>query len=906
MQIQKYSGLYMPDGTPVLTQEYAEYIRNLESPKMIIDQLGGQENMLASPADIIIGGGRRGGPLLVDTQVVTPFGYRRIGDLKAGDIISGTDGGMQRVVYRKDHGRLPSYKLKFIDGSEVIASYDHLWNVRQTCYISKKRTLNGLSLKDDYRVWTTEMIVDFLKRKENGEKKTGHLLVPLCEPVKFTNGHKRYGIDPYHVGVILGDGCITNAFMKHNNIMFTSADAEIVESFRDVYPDIHSRTASKPIDYIFKSENFVKALKNWKLAGHTADKKFVPSALKFGTVEERWAVLQGLMDTDGTIDKRGHCAFTTISERLAADVKFLVNSLGGLATISKGECFYTYNGVRKQASDAYHVYIRTNDSGRLFRLPRKKALSTKYNGGISELGRRIVGYEYVGEQECCCIAVNNTNSLFMVGDFIVTHNSKSYSILLEGKKDTDKKNFRGLILRNEKPDLEDLIEVSDEVYGQEGTYNRSQNDMTWYFDSGAKIKFSYYADEWEAFKRRFQGKQFAYIAIDEITHCPYKKFKYLLTDNRNAYGIRTRFWGTCNPDPDSWVATLLINGGWIGDDGYPIPEMDGVIKYCYMQGDDVNEIVYGDTREEVFELCKQDILKHWRAEYEQYGSPAELSIKSIAFVEAKLDQNRILMKSNPQYIANLMNQDEEQQARDLDGNWKFRAVGNDMIKMDDMFAFYDNAWQGEQEDSTLYATADVALQGGDNFVMWLWQGFHIKDVYVCRTNSKTLVGVIQEKLAEWGVQQENFTYDFQGLGQLLEGWFPDAVKFNNQAAPIAVSKAEESGIKNLYKDLKAQCACLFVKKLRNGELSIDNALLDLVFDGHGYGKTQLRDILMRERKCIRQTKESLGKAFKLIDKADMKKIIGHSPDFFESLIFRMIFTLKVKKKTKVKGLWMVA
>ena len=170
MQIQKYSGLYMPDGTPVLTQEYAEYIRKLESPKMIIDQLGGQENMLASPADIIIGGGRRGGPLLVDTQVVTPFGYRRIGDLKAGDIISGTDGGMQRVVYRKDHGRLPSYKLKFIDGSEVIASYDHLWNVRQTCYISKKRTLNGLSLKDDYRVWTTEMIVDFLKRKENGEK----------------------------------------------------------------------------------------------------------------------------------------------------------------------------------------------------------------------------------------------------------------------------------------------------------------------------------------------------------------------------------------------------------------------------------------------------------------------------------------------------------------------------------------------------------------------------------------------------------------------------------------------------------------------------------------------------------------------------------------------------------------
>lgn len=484
--------------------------------------------------------------------------------------------------------------------------------------------------------------------------------------------------------------------------------------------------------------------------------------------------------------------------------------------------------------------------------------------------------------------------------------SKSYSLLMEALEDVQNNNFRALILRNEKPDLADLVEVSHELYHQYGDYNKSLIDMTWNFYSGAKLKFSFYEGDYESFKKRFQGKQYAYIGLDEITHCPYKKFKYLLTDNRNAYGIRTRFIGTCNPDPDSWVAQFLFDGGWLDNEtGYPIPEMDGVVRYCYMPGNDVNEIVWGDTREEVYEKCKEDIMKHWKPAFEEFGTPAELSIKSVAFVIGRLEDNKKLMKSNPEYLANLMNQDEEQQSRDLDGNWKFRSAGDDLIKMDDMMNFYDNSYQCTDDD-TLYMTIDVALQGGDNCVMWLWQGKHIKDVYVCRYDSKTLENVVKAQMMEWGVEEENVTYDFQGIGQILEGHMPDAIKFTNQAAPIAPSEKEQDGYKKLYKDLKAQCAVMLYKALRDEELSIDNHLLDRVFDGHGYGKTKLRDILMRERKCIRRTKESTGKAFQLINKDDMKKIIGHSPDFFESLLFRFIFDLRLKRKhKKAKNTWCI-
>lgn len=483
--------------------------------------------------------------------------------------------------------------------------------------------------------------------------------------------------------------------------------------------------------------------------------------------------------------------------------------------------------------------------------------------------------------------------------------SKSYSLLLEALKNAQTRNFRSIILRNEKPDLQDLVDTSYEVFSQYGTYNKSLIDMTWNFHTGGFLKFNYYEGDFESFKKRMQGKQFAFIGIDEITHCPYKKFKYLMTNNRNAYGIRSRFWGTCNPDPDSWVATFLFDGGWLDyETGYPIPEMDGVVKYCYMPGNEVSEIVWGETREEVFEKCKDDIMKHWKAEYASCGTPAEIAIKSVCFVEAKLSDNKILYESDPGYVGNLMNQDEEQQSRDLDGNWKFRSAGDDLIKMDDMLRFYDNAFQTSQDDQ-LYATADIALQGGDNFVMWLWRGMHLKDVYVCRFDSKTLIEVIKAKISEWGVPEENFAYDFQGIGQILEGHFPNAVKFINQAAPIADSKKEEEGIKRLYKDLKSQCAVMLYKAFRDNEISIDPHLLDMVFDGHGYGHTRLREILMKERKCIRRTKESHGKAFQLISKHDMKKIIGHSPDFFESLLFRFVFFLSKKKHKKAKNIWCI-
>ena len=479
--------------------------------------------------------------------------------------------------------------------------------------------------------------------------------------------------------------------------------------------------------------------------------------------------------------------------------------------------------------------------------------------------------------------------------------SKTFSLLLRALNYVYSPNFNGIIFRREKPDLDGIIDIHDQVFGQFGTYNRSDNDKAWYFNNGGKLKLNYYNDAFEEFKNRFQGHQYCYIGIDEITQMPYNKFKYLVTCNRNAYGLKNYIFGTCNPDPDSWVRKFI--DWWIGEDGYPIPERDGIIRYCFMDGDDPNSIYWGDTKEEVYEQCKDIIDPLWNDTYEKQGlTKADVFVKSVTFVKAALEDNVKLLLSDPTYLANLAGQDEEQRMRDLGGNWNWKATGTDLIKMADLEAVFNNAIQ--EGDKVRRASCDIAFTGGDNLVMWLWEGNHILDLFVCRTDSRTVVATVKEKLNEWGVLEENMTYDLNGIGQYFKGYFPSAVPFNNMAAPIAQSSADARGIKYLYANLKSQCAYMFYKQITELEVSIEARLLDKKFSGNGFENRPLRDILQKERKCFRRSAQSEDKGFALIKKSEMKKIVGHSPDFWESLFYVNIFKLRKIIHKKPKGLWM--
>ena len=529
----------------------------------------------------------------------------------------------------------------------------------------------------------------------------------------------------------------------------------------------------------------------------------------------------------------------------------------------------------------------------------------KIDQSFLDLGVKVFTNKYIEElreerSNNKIIAQKGSQELFLANDADVRifggkrGGSKTYSLLLEALPEVDNQNFFASLLRKEKEDSKKtggMIDKSDGIYNQFGIYNKSQQDMTWYFYNKGKLKFDYYSDSYDDFVKRFQGLELSYIGVDEITHMQYKYFKYLLTCNRNAHNIKNRFVGTCNPDPDSWVAPFI--DWWIDEDGYPIPERNGVIRYFFMYGDTVNEIYWGDTRMEVYEQAASRIDKIWKPEFEKFGKKEDMFIKSMTFIEGKLEENIKLMESDPAYLANLANQSEEQVARDLDGNWKFKTAGIGLISFDDISEkLCRNAHQIEGKRCV---TCDVAFEGGDKCVFWYWEGHHARAIRVCTVDSKKTVEFAKEFLEQHNVIEEDFCYDVNGLGQVFKGYLPKAIPFNNKAMP-------SNGDRSMFENLKAECAYRFVERLKARGYSIDPSIVSQRYSGTGYKLNSVRDILINERKAVARDELDTDKNWKLITKQEMKKNVGHSPDFIEAFFIREYFDL-MKPEIKRRGLY---
>ena len=281
---------------------------------------------------------------------------------------------------------------------------------------------------------------------------------------------------------------------------------------------------------------------------------------------------------------------------------------------------------------------------------------------------------------------------------------KTMGLLLEPLRHNQNKEFGAVIFRRTTPQITNpgaLWDSSAKLYPFAGAKS-NKTALTWTFNSGAKIKFSHLEYEKNVFD--WQGAEVTYIGFDELTHFTRFMFFYLLSRNRSTCGVRPYIRATCNPDPDSWVAELI--SWWIGDDGYPIPERQGVIRFFVRDGDGM---IWGDTIEEVIELAAYflDPL------VEKSGQPAENFIKSMTFIGGTVYENKKLMEVDPGYLANLAAQDEENKAQLLDGNWKVKINPSDIfnyIRFKDVFS-NDFVEEGES-----HICVDVAMMG-DNKLM---------------------------------------------------------------------------------------------------------------------------------------------------------------------------------------------
>ncbi|MGW1801671.1 LAGLIDADG family homing endonuclease [Streptomyces sp. NPDC001984] len=351
----------------------------------------------------------------LDSLVATPTGWTRMGDLTEGSAVIGSDGRATTVTGVFDRGELPIYRVTTSDGATVEAAGDHLWRV-WTAEDRHRKRKNGEHRNHEGRVLTTDAIAEMIK--------AGRVIhLPMVQPVQYEESGTPLPLDPYLLGLLIGDGGMTKA------VTFFSADPELHTAVQAALPegDILRPTAYDPRDAYLRGGATLAALRELGLQGHRSEDKFIPEPYKRASVEDRLALLRGLMDTDGAMEKTG-ALFYTSSVRLAADVRELVESLGGTASTStKTPTYRTPQGELRAGLLAFRLRVRLPEGVCPFTLPRKA--ERWWNGRPKQMAmkpwRIIKQVTYVGTKPARCIRVAAEDHLYVTEHFLVTHNTWS-------------------------------------------------------------------------------------------------------------------------------------------------------------------------------------------------------------------------------------------------------------------------------------------------------------------------------------------------------------------------------------------------------------------------------------------------------------------------------------------------
>ena len=388
----------------------------------------------------------RGRAQPVSADVLTPFGFRPIGSLRVGDLVTGSNGQPTPVLGVYPQGRKEVFRVRAQDGASTVCCGEHLWHVM---------TPEDRRRGKPARVLETREMIGRLRRAHQRRFE----LPLLSAPVEFEP--RSVPIDPYALGLLIGDGCLTTSTTPS----FSTADPELALALDEALDGIEL-VRKGGFDYVLRDirgqrggvivvNPVTDALRELGLAGTRSSTKFIPTSYLYNSADARIALLQGLLDSDGgPVTQRGRSCriqYSTTSALLCEDITFLVRSLGGVV----------YSRIRAAAgrppgkangrdvhhrSDAHIMDIRLPAGIEPFRLERKRARYVSDGGGRPM--RFIDAIEPAGEAETVCIQVAAEDSLYVTEDFLVTHNTLNDSfIILDEAQNTSPEQIKMFLTR---------------------------------------------------------------------------------------------------------------------------------------------------------------------------------------------------------------------------------------------------------------------------------------------------------------------------------------------------------------------------------------------------------------------------------------------------------------------------
>ena len=384
-----------------------------------------------------------------DMLIPTPNGFKKAGDVVIGDQFFDRFGLSTNVSGIFPQGLRQMYRLTFQDGRDLIVDGDHLmafYTYKQKVKSDLKQYPHG---DPPFSVETVKTLLErgVLNDPQPGKKQgRPKFYIPMNHAVQYPE--RELSVDPYALGALIGDGCLTSGMA----LAVSSQDDFIPQMIADTLP-VPTTPVKQKSNYTWffrldqPTNNFHKLFQQkWlfhdfpEFIGSSTYTKRIPEEYKISSIDQRWALIQGLFDTDGTIgekDGRYTVRFDSVNKELIEDVQEVLFSLGVSSIIHSHDRTHQLG-----RSLEYRLVVRCDSTtkSRFFRLPRKleraaraiefepmKKQKKKYNFiGITSI-------EPIGEPvPAVCFMVDNDEHLFQVSrQYVVTHNTETTKAIAE-------------------------------------------------------------------------------------------------------------------------------------------------------------------------------------------------------------------------------------------------------------------------------------------------------------------------------------------------------------------------------------------------------------------------------------------------------------------------------------------
>lgn len=428
-----------------------------------------------------------------------------------------------------------------------------------------------------------------------------------------------------------------------------------------------------------------------------------------------------------------------------------------------------------------------------------------------------------------------------------------------------------------------------------GEIIRNNQDMGMKLYNGSEIKFQQLDNENPiVIDKIVKGLQAKILIFDECNKFQWRTISSFFPRLRSDTSGKAQVLLAQNPERECFMRRMCgkgeHGGGWINEDGTIDRSMDGVVMFFCMPNGDYEKAVWGRTKKEVYDKCKDHIDSLLQVDtdmsYEDF-------ILSMAFFTFDVRDNKKMLSKNKGYRGLAANAATAASAYSV--NWNYSITDDDespedlvnveisRIDIERMFRPCERPRDSELLKRRM--TMDMATTGFDNLVFKYWElwshyGWICRDVKYSMSNGNSEAVMMAISFRDrHNLQEKEMILDVQGFG-FLKDCFPRAIFFSGAGSPSARGKAQ-------FRTLKDESGHVAMEMIKSGLIHYDPSLSDMRYNHKNMkregGTTLMRHMVFESR--IFQFKKTPNGRITMLEKEKMKQLLkGMSPDLSDSII----------------------